>query len=99
MVDLDSLMYKPMQFKLEGKVLNVNQPSAKDVKMIISLISGKSDEEIIDGEIKVITSILNNNTSNMSFTEEYVSKLPQPVLTAILEEITKGIDTLNNNPN
>lgn len=99
MLDLDSIIEKAYRFKLEGKLINVNQPTVAMVKKFSSLAKIEDQEEILDKQVELVAEILNNNTSAAKFTREQLLKYPQAVLNAIIEEISRGIAEADNNPN
>lgn len=99
MVDLDVLIEKTYRFKLEGKLINVNQPSVNMVKKFGSFEKLMYTEEILDKQVELITDILNNNTSGVKFSEEQIANYPQPVLNAIINTVTNGIEEADNHPN
>ena len=98
MLDLDAIIDQTIQIKIKGKLIHVNQPSAKLVKKMTSM-QGLSEEELMDKQIEIVADILNNNTSAANFTLEEVSEFPQVALTAILNGITGNINSINKNPN
>lgn len=98
MLDLDAIIDQTIKIKIKGKLIHVNQPSAKLVKKMTSM-QGLGEKELMDKQIEIVADILNNNTSSANFTIEEVSGFPQAALTAILNEITGNISSINKNPN
>lgn len=98
MVDLDAIIEKTHRFKIEGKLINVNQPSVKIVKKF-NEFANSNEDEILDKQAELIADILNNNTSAVKFTKEQLMNYPQAVLNAVINEVTQGIAEADNNPN
>lgn len=97
--NLDSIAEQTYQFQLDGKLINVKQPSVKITKKFGAMAQVENADEIFDKQVELVTEILNNNTSSVKFTEDKVSDYPQAVLTAIINIITGAIKELDNDPN
>lgn len=99
MIDLDILKERTIDFKLDGELIKVKEPTAKMVKKILSIENVKEDEKVYDETYKVVAEILNNNTSNKKFTADKLLNYPQSVTMKILEELLKSIGSTEENPN
>ncbi|HDI3121687.1 hypothetical protein FDA77_00855 [Clostridium botulinum] len=98
MIDLDILMDKTLDFKLNGELIKVNQPSMKIIKKFNTL-SSLSEAEILDKQTDVIVEILNNNTSGKKFKPSEVDNFSLPVINTIVNTVTNNINGTENNPN
>lgn len=97
--DLDILMDKTIDFKLNGDLIKVNQLSYKMVRKLDAINKIENEEEKLDKQMLFIVEILNNNTSCKKFKNTDIEKLPFPVITKILEDVAKSIYGIESNPN
>lgn len=70
--------------QINGKIVSVNPLSVKMVKKLIALEKLDQDK-VFDEQIKLITEILNNNTSAEKFRIQDVENLSVKALTAIIK--------------
>ena len=99
MIDLDILMDKTLDFKLNEELVKVNQPSMKMIKKFNTLSSLSDEAEILDKQTELIVEILNNNTSGKKFKTSEVDNFPLPVIKTIINTISNDINGTENNPN
>lgn len=97
MINLDALMEKTFQFRLNGQIINCNQPSAAMVRKYRKRFIEESDD--IEVQTDYVFDILNNNTSGVEFTKKQVEELPLSVSNLVAETVNNGIRKIESDPN
>lgn len=101
MLDLD-LLNKPIDIKIKGEQIKVNQPSfalAKSVRAFERNINSMEEEEIYDEQSNILLSFLNNNTDSKKFKKDDLESLPFSAIKAIYKSLVNAITGVDNNPN
>ena len=93
MLDLDEILEKTLDIKLNGKVIHVIQPSIATIKKLDKVGTD------IDKLSEVITEVINNNKDNIEITQSELEKIPAGGFVAISQFIIKSVSDLANNPN
>ncbi|ELC8386684.1 hypothetical protein [Clostridium perfringens] len=101
MLDLD-LLNKPIDIKIKGEQIKVNQPSfalAKSVRAFERNINSMEEEEIYDEQSNILLSFLNNNADSKKFKKDALESLPFSAIKAIYKSLVDAITGADNNPN
>ncbi|NFO71975.1 hypothetical protein FDC51_17820 [Clostridium botulinum] len=103
MLDLDLINNKPIEIKINGKKINVNQPIfilAKRVRNFEKQLTTTTDEEeIYKEQTCILLEFLNNNSSNKKFTSDDIEKLSFGAIRALYNELVSSIVNISNDPN
>lgn len=100
MLDLDAIISKSYQIKINGDLINVNQPSVKMVREFnSSMMNDSEDIDIFAIQTDFALKLLNNNTSAKRFTKADIEKLPAEALGAIINVVANGVEEAEKNPN
>ncbi len=98
MINLDAYIERTVDFKLNGELVKVKEPSNALFKKI-ALHESREGDEIFTSQLALVTEVLNRNTTGHTFTQGQVSELPQSALNVILQNATalarKGIEDPN----
>lgn len=97
-INLDAYIERTVDFKLNGEVVKVKEPSNALFKKIAAH-EVTEGEDVFSSQLALVTEVLNRNTTGHKFTQEEVSNLPQSALNIILQESSalarKGIEDPN----
>lgn len=100
MLDLDAIINKSYQIKVNGDLINVNQPSVKMVREFnSSMMTDSEDIDIFAVQTDFALKLLNNNTSAKRFSKADIEKLPAEALGAIINVVANGVEEAEKNPN
>ena len=100
MLDLDAIINKSYQIKINGDMINVNQPSVKMVREFnSSMMADSEDIDIFAVQTDFALKLLNNNTSAKRFSKADIEKLPAEALGAIINVVANGVEEAEKNPN
>lgn len=100
MLDLDAIINKSYQVKINGDLINVNQPSVKMVREFnSSMMTDSEDIDIFAVQTDFALKLLNNNTSAKRFSKADIEKLPAEALGAIINVVANGVEEAEKNPN
>lgn len=99
MIDLDKYLKQSVEIKLNNKVIEVLQPTAKMTKEIGQLEKSMTEENYLETKSKIAHIVLNNNSSNVDFTLEDVDNIPYKLQDLIIKEVTGMIYKADNDPN
>ena len=93
MINLDLYRNRTIDFMINGELVKVNEPSYSALQEFES-----AGENGIDGIIKAIVKVLNNNSSAVKFTETEVKKWNKGMINAIIQSIADEKAVVDNNP-
>ena len=99
MINLDDYLDITIDFKLNGEVLNIKQPTAAMTKEIAKLEKSIDEENYLDINCKITKIILNNNKNGKKFTDEDVEKIPCKLQTFIATKIAELKYEVEHDPN
>lgn len=100
MLDLDAIINKSYQIKINGDLINVNQPSVKMVREFnSSMMTDSEDIDIFAIQTDFTLKLLNNNTSAKRFSKADIEKMPPEALSAIINVVANGVKEAEENPN
>lgn len=93
MIDLDLILNKTIDFKINGEVLNVKQPSVKVINQFT-----KMSGDILE-QAKIVKDILNNNTNGKTYSDKDINDMPELLIVAIIKEISNYLGDMVNEKN
>lgn len=99
MIDLDKYLNATIEFKLDGQIIRVKQPTALATKKIGNLEAGAVEENYLDSRCEITQIILNNNEDGKKFTVNEVEKIPFKVQDLIIKKISEMVFEAENDPN
>lgn len=98
MLNLDEIMNRSIEVKLEGKVLHIKEPSNALFNKLMALQS-YNGADIFDKQAEMATELLNRNRESKKFTLEQVKEYPQRVIASICKDMFKFTSENVNDPN
>jgi len=98
-IDLDKYINRTIDFKINGKMVKVQELTPSLFKKVTEYEMTEDPKEIYSKQVDLVVEMLNRNTSAIKFTTEEIEKLPQSVVNKIYLSIVRFTKEPLDDPN